>query len=407
MRRLQTNCILGLLNQARALDQRAIILDTNGGFVSRYYDPDRGDVILNPFDDRAHVWQLWEDCKTTSDFDQFAAALIPAPKGGGNPVWHKNAREIISTTAEKLAIEKNFSIRRLIDLACWLPLSKVKNFYAGTPVEALMLASGKAEEVVHSVRMQMTDSMKRLSLLPEEGSPFSISKWVREEKKGFLFISASEADRASLGTIMKFWVSLSIQSLLRRGEDMDHRLWFVLDELFALEGGGTDELFTLLREGRKYGGCAVLGFQSLAGLEKVYGSSGMREVVSLCNTKVILKTPEPHTAQYISQCLGEKEIIQSNESLSMGANTIRDGVNVSAQMRVKASVSKSDIIKLAPLEAFVALSGSFPVCKVKFPLNKVAILHNQESHRKVISVLKVPENEDVSENIPEEKEQEA
>ena len=98
-----------------------------------------------------------------------------------------------------------------------------------------MCASGKAAEVVHSVRLQMTDAMKRLALLPERGEEFSVSKWVKEgEGPGWLFVSSSEADRSTLGTLMKFWVNLSIQSLLKRGEDSAHRLWFVLDELFSL-----------------------------------------------------------------------------------------------------------------------------------------------------------------------------
>ncbi|MBX9703917.1 MAG: type IV secretion system DNA-binding domain-containing protein, partial [Silvanigrellaceae bacterium] len=321
----KTNCILGLLQQIQDKNQPVVVLDTNCTLVNRYYNEKRGDIILNPFDKRSVRWDLWQDCKETPDFDAFASALIPEPSFTNNPVWHKNAREIIATTAEKLSLSGNPSMRDLIDYAAWKALAEVKHFYKNTPLESLMIAEGRAEETVHSIRMQMTDSMKRLALLPQEGENFSIGNWVKNHKKGaWLFISCSEKDRFTLGPLMKLWVAIAIQNLLRRGENPDYRLWFILDELFSLEGGTVANLITLLSEGRKYGGCALLAFQSLAGLERTYGFAGMKEILSLCNTKVVLRTPEPQNAAYLSQLLGEKEILEAAESLSMGAHHMRD-----------------------------------------------------------------------------------
>ena len=396
----KTNCIHGLLKQIQKKNQPVIILDTTGGYVNRYYNEERGDKILNPCDTRSVQWTLWKDCLHTPDYDALATALIPEPTGSSNPVWHKNAREIISTTAEKLGMTLDPTLQALIENASWKALSEVKSFYENTPVESLMNASGRAEETVHSVRMQMTDAMKRLAFIPTTGKPFSLIEWVEATQvsheapsaQSWLFISCTEKDRATVGPLMKFWMSLTIQGLLKRGEDHDHRVWFILDELFSLEGGPVSNLMTLLSEGRKYGGCAVLGFQSLASLEKTQGQTGMKELISLCNTKIILRTPEPQHAGYLCQVLGEKEVMEASESLSMGAHHMRDGVSVSSQRRLKPIVTKTDIMTLDNLEAYVSLGRGYPVTRLTFPLIKVPLQHPSKTYERSLSLLSQLEN---------------
>lgn len=391
----KTNCIYGLLNQIRRKGHKAIIFDTSCGYVNRYYDPHRGDIILNPFDTRSAYWDLWKDCRTTADFDQFAAALIPEPQGGENPIWYKTAREVISSTAEKLYRRGNPSARDLVDYANWKSLPEVQEFFVNTPVESLMNAKGRAQETVHGVRMQSTSAMKRIAMIPLEGVPFSISDWIiNEQRPSWLFLSCAEGDRSSLGDLLKLWIDIAVQSLMKRGEDPHHRLWFILDELLSVESSRPlNNLHTLLRETRKYGGCTLLGFQSLAGLEKAYGVSGMREVVSLCNTKVILKTPEESQAHYLSKTLGDNEVIEFSESLSMGSHHMRDGVTMSGQRRIKPIISPSEIMSMRKYEAYVSLPADLPLCKVKFSRNHKPFLYKQEDYKREILLLDLLEKQ--------------
>ena len=384
----KTTCIYHLLNQIQDKKQRAVILDTNGAYVNRYYDPDRGDLIFNPFDRRSVRWDLWRDCWKTAHYDQFAAALIPAPKSHESPVWHQNAREIISTTAEKLALEDNRSMQKLVETACWKAVKEVKRFFRDTPVESLMNASGRAEEVLHSVRLSMTASMKRLAMLPGEGKMFSLSDWVKkEESSGWIFISCDADDRETLGSLMKFWTTLAMNALFKRGEDLNHRLWFIMDELFSLEGGTVSRLQRFLNESRKYGGCGVLGLQNLADVEEIYGMTGLRSIYCTCNTKVIMKTDDPRTASYISEAMGEQEVIETNESLSMGSHHMRDGVNMGTQRRLKPVVSKTEIMDLKTLEAYVLLPEGVPLTRVSYPVMNIPVKSCQDDFMEDISLL--------------------
>lgn len=85
--------------------------------------------------------------------------------------------------------------------------------------------------------------------------------------------------------------------------------------------------------------------------------------------EVVMSTPEPKAAKYMSNFLGEKEEISTNESISYGANTMRDGVNISQKTEKKQTVPYNEIMSLKPGEAFVSFSGTDIVGKVKFRLH--------------------------------------
>ncbi len=66
-----------LLHAALYRGDRAVIADPDGGYLSRFYDPKRGDVILNPFDARSAKWNLFAELRNAYDVDELAQAFIP------------------------------------------------------------------------------------------------------------------------------------------------------------------------------------------------------------------------------------------------------------------------------------------------------------------------------------------
>ena len=63
-----------------------------------------------------------------------------------------------------------------------------------------------------------------------------------------------------------------------------------------------------------------------------------------------------------------QEVLESNESLSMGAHHMRDGVSIAHQRRLQPIVSASEIMELNKLEAYVSLPGNYPVAKLTFAI---------------------------------------
>ena len=54
---------------------RAIIVDPNGAFLSRFYFP--GDVVLNPFDRRSEAWSIFNELRDEYDFKRYALSVVP------------------------------------------------------------------------------------------------------------------------------------------------------------------------------------------------------------------------------------------------------------------------------------------------------------------------------------------
>ena len=72
----KTNCLHSLLPQIRQKGQPAVIIDTEGDMIARYYRPGK-DIIINPFDKRAHHWNFWQEIKSNRDLKKIATSFFP------------------------------------------------------------------------------------------------------------------------------------------------------------------------------------------------------------------------------------------------------------------------------------------------------------------------------------------
>jgi type IV secretory pathway TraG/TraD family ATPase VirD4 len=91
----------------------------------------------------------------------------------------------------------------------------------------------------------------------------------KHQKGGWLFITARPDQRETLRPLISMWMDIAINALMVLPENQKRRLWFVVDELAALQK--LPRLQMGLAEGRKYGGCFLVGFQSKPQLEDIYG----------------------------------------------------------------------------------------------------------------------------------------
>ena len=77
----KSTAIRELLRAALARGDRAVIADPDGGYLRRFYDSSRGDVILNPFDPASARWDLYGEITNDYDVEQLARSLIPDHEG--------------------------------------------------------------------------------------------------------------------------------------------------------------------------------------------------------------------------------------------------------------------------------------------------------------------------------------
>lgn len=345
-----------LMHYAAKQSHQAIVYDKTGELTAQFYDPERGDIILNPFDARSPAWNLWADCQIPPDFDALATSLLP--NMSGDPFWTTGARTIFAAAAREYgASVREPKLNAFLDM---LFTESVSNNPLLMGTEAQQLITGKDNKTAASLMGILVAFTKSLRAVPIKGPSFSINEWVRSGK-GFLFLTSQQKLHESVKPLYASWITLAIDALMSGAPNSERRFWLFLDELPSLQR--IPSLPTVLAEGRKFGACVVAGLQSIAQLEDIYGTSGAKKISSLLNTRFYFRQSDHNMAKWASMNLGESQMLESHESISYGANTIRDGVNVNRKEKHRAIATTSDLQSLPDRHCFVRLPGAYPIVK--------------------------------------------
>jgi type IV secretory pathway TraG/TraD family ATPase VirD4 len=427
----KTNIMIELIDQIRAKNEKAIVVDTVGTFVEKYYR--EGDIILNPLDTRSVSWSFLDECKNDFSGDILLKNTAACLLDRGNihdKFWEEAAQVVFVETAKKIIAEKK-STDEFLNILLKVPLDEIQKYLKGTYAYSLMDQS--ADKMAISIRATLITAVSVFDILKESDNNFSIRNWINSDDKGILFLSCTPIQRSALIPLITTWISMAMESLMQlenlhlgsptteaidvpilkystqsnSGSNVTFaRLWFFIDELHNLKR--LPKLETSLAEIRKFGGCFVMGTQMISQLNAIYGHEIARTITGLCGTKIVLNIPEPETAKYMSGFLGEKEEVSTSETISYGANTARDGVNISQQNAKKFSVPYSEIMNLKIGEAFIKFSGIDLIAKAQFELHEEKNFLQQlfsfekkvesQPESKIISLQDYLKSYDVSEN---------
>ena len=307
----KSTAIRELLDAALARGDRAVIADPDGGYLRRYYDPRRGDAILNPFEPRAHRWDLYHELRAPQDIEQLARSLIP-DHDGSDRTWRSYARTFFAALSRQTRDAGVTDLPELYRLLTVAGHEELRMLCAGTPAQPFL--EGGNERMFGSIRAVAGSALEALDYLAaQEGRPLAVRDWVREGR-GVLFLPYRANEIAALRAVISAWMRLAIFECMSDGEG-DRRLWFVVDELDAL--GPIDGLKDALARLRKFGGRCVLGFQSIAQVSSTYGQGEAQTIVENCSNTLILRCSASEmggTARFASKLIGEREIIRQTVS---------------------------------------------------------------------------------------------
>jgi hypothetical protein len=127
----KTTAIRELMTGALSRGDRAVIADPDGGYLDLYYDPMRGDIILNPFDSRAARWDLFAEIIEPRDADQVARSLIP-DHGGPDRYWRNFARTFLTAVLRQLHRAGERSVAKLFDTIVTSSIEELHDLLDGT-----------------------------------------------------------------------------------------------------------------------------------------------------------------------------------------------------------------------------------------------------------------------------------
>jgi hypothetical protein len=252
-----------ILRQVQERGETAIVYDPAMDFVGEFYDPNRGDLILNPLDARCPYWSLEAELLREETATTIAAAFLP-DKEYEKAFFTDGPRRIL---AHLLKYKSNSS-----DLLKWMSdPEEIASRVKGTPLAALIDPTAPAQRagVISSLNM-VADS---LELLPEysdaHGKTFSTAEW-HTKRKRWVFLTSNPGYREKILPLHSVWLDLFILHMMGYCEDRYAKpVWFVIDELASLNK--LPQLHTAVTENRKYGNPVVLGFQGRSQMEKRYG----------------------------------------------------------------------------------------------------------------------------------------
>ncbi len=357
----KTNCLHHILHQIRKNKQKAIIVDTTGVFLDRYFLEEK-DILLNPFDQRGKTWSPWAEGCTNSDYASLAEAFIPTSQSDNENYWRIASRTVFVSLLEIFSNTKKTS-----EIIRWLQYEKLASLcklVEGTKAAAHMDFS--SEKTASSIRSVASTFLESMSSLQDTEMPFSISKWLAIKDDSWLFLQCSPTQRSLMRPLISAWISSAVRGLLALPVDLNRRIWFVIDEMPTLQR--VKDIETLLTEGRKYGGCGLISLQSPAQLENIYGRDIAKIIIGNTATKIIFRERDPEIAERISKAFGEREVIEIQEGISYGAHEARDGVSLSMQNRTRPVISTSQILELPINSAYIKLAEETAVALVKLQI---------------------------------------
>lgn len=361
----KTNMIVKMLDGIRKAKRRAIVYDTAGTFVEKFYRPGI-DVLLNPLDERSDCWSPWVDVPKDYQYDQIAESTIPDKTG--DPFWAKAARGTLVAVLRKLARQQRTLISILLDTLLRSKLQDLAAFAQGTDAAAFISMEG--ERTSAGIQAELASVMRSFSYLDDTEDGLSIRDWVANEKDdSWLFISVKADQLPSLRPLITVWLDIAISAIMSLTPQRNRRLYCVVDELPSLQK--LPSLSDFLARARKYGGCGILGFQSYPQLEATYGIQDAAAITGYCSTWVALRANDTPTAKHVSENLGQVEQVEANEGMSYGVNDMRDGVNLSRMQVTRPLVMHTEVTNLPNLVGYLRFGRNLPVVRFEDRYNTV------------------------------------
>lgn len=362
----KSTLIRWLLDHIRKRGDRAIIYDSGCTFTETHYNP-KTDFILNPHDERCANWQLWDECVDVVDFENFASSLIPV-EGDSDPFWVSSSRTIASDLAIRMSADPERSIEKFLKTLLSLSMKSLREYLVNTP--AANLVEEKIEKTAISIRSVVTNYAKSLRFLQglDDGirPKFTIRNWMLSEQysNSWLFISTQARHRNSVRSLISMWLSMATLFLQSMGENPDRRVWFIIDEKPSLQR--IPQFAETLAEGRKFGGCFVIGIQNMPQLINVYGRELAKSIFDLLNTRMYGRSPSAEVAKIVEEELGKQRRKEAREQNSYGLDQVRDGISLGKDKVSQPVVDYEQVMQLPNLKFYVRLPGEYPV--VKLPL---------------------------------------
>ena len=364
----KTTVLRQMLDMVEARGEPALVYDTSGEFIAHYYRPERGDIILNPFDARSAYWSPFSEIAHPADADRIARQLVSETGERDDDVWLETSRILVANILRTLNAEGKTTLPDLLNALQAKTKEEMKLWLAGT--SSARTFEDDADRATGSVLFMLAKASNLLQFLwrePGENGNFAFRDFIggldgHKGPRPWIFVPRKEDYFEAMKPLLACWLECAASATLGLEPSSSRRLWFFLDELADLPR--VDNLTRLLPEGRKFGASVVLTFQAIGQMHRRYGRDSAEALLGCCNTKLYLQLIDRDTRKWASDNIGdvEVEIRSGSDSFDYGPSSGR--TSLAAVRHVRAAVIESDM-RLEPHHGFLQLPDALPVAKIK------------------------------------------
>src|SRR5271157_786290 len=349
-----------VLMQIAERGETAIVYDPALEHTPQFFNPARGDLILNPLDVRCPYWSPSDEVTHEAEALTLATSLFP-DKPRENTFFVEGPRKIF---AHLLTLKPTPE-----ELVRWMSHEEeLDRLLKGTELTAFIYrGAGPQRGGVLGALNMVADSLKLLPKESETKQRWTSEEWARQ-RSGWIFLTSTPRFRERLLPLMSLWLDTLVLRLMNQGDPAMRHAWFVLDELASLQR--LPQLHTALTENRKSGNPVVIGFQGRSQLEVLYGHEA-EAMLSQPATKIFLHTSEPRAAKWISDTIGEVEIERLKEGVTKEQFPhMRRSKSFYTERRTEPLVLPSEIGGMPRMHAFAKVDNlvvpfSFPYIEMR------------------------------------------
>jgi len=285
---------------------RSIIHDFKGDFTEHCYD--RRDIILNPFDKRGMIWDIFEESKK---YPKIADSFFQSLLGGILGSSEQNKNFFTSSAKERfIKIFMEIQVQELSNKEKWqLFIKKIGIYFQ--EVEEL---NQKSEKDIVSTMKLLVEYLEYMNYLIQNGTKtFTISKFLRSNKKLFLLNNPTYSEFLT-PYFSAFIDSFTKIFMAEMSETKDNLTLFLLDEYLSLLPLLSEESKTILHTLiRSKGGCMMPAIQYLPEDKKL-----KQQLLNSAENIYLFQTSDTSTAKEIKDIFGE--VVYSSENRSESNN---------------------------------------------------------------------------------------
>jgi type IV secretory pathway TraG/TraD family ATPase VirD4 len=370
----KSSLIRQVLMQVEQRGETAIVYDPALEYTPQFYEPGRGDVILNPLDARMPYWSPCAEVEHEAEAESLAAALFK-DEPRSNPFFVTVPRQIF---AHLLAEDRQRTPQQI--LAILRDERELAQRLKDTEhAAALYPEAGPQRGGMIATLNSVANALKLLPGKEEAKTSWTASAWAKQ-REGWIFITNPPEFRERLRPLISMWLDMLVLRLMNQGKPGVRPAWFILDELHSLHM--LPQLHTAITQQRKAKNPVVLGFQGRSQIVELYGPKS-EVMLSQPATKIFLRTDEAHSSEWISQTIGKVEIERLRESRMEGRfpNNQRDSRSYQMENTTEPLVMASEIQGLPDLHGYVKAGNR--VVRLSFPYIDLPQRHEAFIERKL------------------------